>query len=160
MIFEQILHRAIGPDELLPRTRPRSPAQHPLSAGTSKPRASWCSSPRRAGSACAGNGPDRHGSGRDPPLSVTRLPQISDEDHTAPKSSEAICPAQGWRAICLSARRTEDGSTLAQHDVIPLQERRVAEAVPDEDPAELIREVLAIEREITAGLEKLLGEVE
>ena len=37
---------------------------------------------------------------------------------------------------------------------------RVAETVPDEDPAELIREVLAIEREITAGLEKLLGEVE
>ena len=37
---------------------------------------------------------------------------------------------------------------------------RVAEAVPDEDPAELIREVLAIEREIAAGLEKLLGEVE
>ncbi len=37
---------------------------------------------------------------------------------------------------------------------------RVAEAVPDEDPAELIREVLAIEKEITAGLEKLLGEVE
>ena len=37
---------------------------------------------------------------------------------------------------------------------------RVAEAVPDEDPAELIREVLAIEHEITAGLEKLLDEVE
>ena len=37
---------------------------------------------------------------------------------------------------------------------------RVAEAVPDEDPAELIREVLAIEREIAAGLEKLLDEVE
>ena len=37
---------------------------------------------------------------------------------------------------------------------------RVAEAVPDEDPAELIREVLAIERKITAGLEKLLDEVE
>ena len=37
---------------------------------------------------------------------------------------------------------------------------RVAEAAPDEDPAELIREVLAIEREITAGLEKLLSEVE
>ena len=36
---------------------------------------------------------------------------------------------------------------------------RVAETVPDEDPAELIREVLAIEREITAGLEKLLGEM-
>ena len=37
---------------------------------------------------------------------------------------------------------------------------RVAEVVPDEDPAELIREVLAIEREITAGLELLLDEVE
>jgi len=37
---------------------------------------------------------------------------------------------------------------------------RVAEAVSDEDPAELIREVLAIESEITAGLEKLLAEVE
>ncbi len=37
---------------------------------------------------------------------------------------------------------------------------RVAESVPDEDPAELIREVLAIEREITDGLEKLLKEIE
>jgi type I restriction enzyme M protein len=36
---------------------------------------------------------------------------------------------------------------------------RVAEEVPDEDPAELIREVLAIEKEITAGLEKLVEEV-
>ena len=34
------------------------------------------------------------------------------------------------------------------------------EEVPDEDPAELMREVLAIKREITAGLEKLLSEVE
>jgi type I restriction enzyme M protein len=37
---------------------------------------------------------------------------------------------------------------------------RVAEAVPQEDPAALIREVLAIEKEITEGLEKLLAEVE
>ncbi len=37
---------------------------------------------------------------------------------------------------------------------------RVAEPVPDEDPAELIREVLAIEKELTEGLEKLLSEVE
>ena len=37
---------------------------------------------------------------------------------------------------------------------------RVAEEVPDEDPAELIREVLAIESEITKGLEKLLTEIE
>ena len=32
--------------------------------------------------------------------------------------------------------------------------------MPDEDPAEPIREVLSIEGEITAGLEMLLGEVE
>ncbi|MDE0224325.1 MAG: class I SAM-dependent DNA methyltransferase [Gammaproteobacteria bacterium] len=37
---------------------------------------------------------------------------------------------------------------------------RVAEEVPNEDPAELIREVLGIEREIANGLEKLLDEVE
>ena len=36
----------------------------------------------------------------------------------------------------------------------------VAEKAPDEDPAELICDVLAIEREIAAGLEKLLSEVE
>ena len=37
---------------------------------------------------------------------------------------------------------------------------RVAEAVPDEDPAQLIREVLTIEKEITQGLQKLLKEIE
>ena len=37
---------------------------------------------------------------------------------------------------------------------------QVAEKAPDEDPAELIRETLALEREITAGLEKLLREIE
>lgn len=37
---------------------------------------------------------------------------------------------------------------------------QVAEKVPDEDPAQLIRETLAIEREIADGLEKLLREVE
>ena len=36
----------------------------------------------------------------------------------------------------------------------------VAEEVPQEDPAELTREVLAIEREVTLGLEQLLSEVE
>lgn len=36
---------------------------------------------------------------------------------------------------------------------------QIAEKAPDDDPAELIRETLAIEREITDGLEKLLGEV-
>jgi type I restriction enzyme M protein len=37
---------------------------------------------------------------------------------------------------------------------------QIAERPPEEDPAELIREALAIEREITAGLEKLLKEIE
>jgi type I restriction enzyme M protein len=37
---------------------------------------------------------------------------------------------------------------------------QIAEKAPDEDPVELIRETLSIEREITAGLEKLLGEIE
>jgi type I restriction enzyme M protein len=37
---------------------------------------------------------------------------------------------------------------------------QVAELAPEEDPAELIREVLTLEREIVDGLEKLLKEVE
>jgi len=37
---------------------------------------------------------------------------------------------------------------------------QIAEKAPDDDPAELIRETLAIEREIAEGLEKLLREVE
>ncbi|MBI1923815.1 SAM-dependent DNA methyltransferase, partial [Candidatus Poribacteria bacterium] len=37
---------------------------------------------------------------------------------------------------------------------------QITEAAPDEDPAELIREVLAMEREIVTGLETLLEEVE
>jgi type I restriction enzyme M protein len=36
---------------------------------------------------------------------------------------------------------------------------QIAEKAPDDDPAELIRETLAIEREIAGGLEKLLQEV-
>ena len=37
---------------------------------------------------------------------------------------------------------------------------QIAEKAPDEDPAQLIRETLALEKEITAGLEKLLREIE
>lgn len=37
---------------------------------------------------------------------------------------------------------------------------QIAEKAPDEDPAELIRETLAIERKIAGGLEKLLQEME
>lgn len=37
---------------------------------------------------------------------------------------------------------------------------RNAEGVPDEDPADLVRDVLAIKRDITVGLKRLLSEVE
>ncbi len=37
---------------------------------------------------------------------------------------------------------------------------QISEKVPDENPAELIRETLAIEQEITEGLERLLKEIE
>ena len=37
---------------------------------------------------------------------------------------------------------------------------QVAEKAPDDDPAQLVRETLTIEREIASGLEKLLQEVE
>jgi type I restriction enzyme M protein len=53
--------------------------------------------------------------------------------------------------------------TIAENDFNLAASRykpRVAEKVPDEDPAQLIREVLAIETEITEGLEKLLKEIE
>ena len=53
--------------------------------------------------------------------------------------------------------------TLADNDYNLTASRykpRVAEPVPDDDPAELIREILVIEQEITAGLEKLLAEME
>ena len=53
--------------------------------------------------------------------------------------------------------------TVAENDYNLAASRykpRVAEPVPDEDPAELIHEVLAVEREITVELKKLLSEVE
>lgn len=40
-----------------------------------------------------------------------------------------------------------------------LYKPRVAAPVPEEDPAELLHEILAIEREITHGLEKLLSDI-
>ena len=53
--------------------------------------------------------------------------------------------------------------TLAAND-FNLAARRykpqVAEQAPDDDPAELIREALAIERDIASGLEKLLQNME
>lgn len=52
--------------------------------------------------------------------------------------------------------------TVAENDFILAASQykpRIRKRSPDEDPAVLIREVLAIEREITDGLEKLLHEV-
>ncbi|MEW6247313.1 MAG: class I SAM-dependent DNA methyltransferase [Nitrospirota bacterium] len=54
-------------------------------------------------------------------------------------------------------------NTIAENDYNLAAGRykpQVAEKPPEEDPAQLIREVLTIEREITEGLEKLLKEVE
>jgi type I restriction enzyme M protein len=52
--------------------------------------------------------------------------------------------------------------TVAENDFNLAASRykpRVGEAVPEEDPGELIREVLETEQQITAGLHKLLGEI-
>ena len=49
--------------------------------------------------------------------------------------------------------------TVAENDYDLAASRykpRIAEEVPDEDPADLIRDLLATEREITVGLERLL----
>ncbi len=67
-----------------------------------------------------------------------------------PGSDEPRC---WWAAVKTVA---ENDYNLAAGRYKP----RVAEKAPDEDPAELIREVLALEREITEGLEKLLKEIE
>ncbi len=56
-----------------------------------------------------------------------------------------------------------DVKTLAANDYNLAAGRykpQVAEAVPEEDPVELIKEVLAIEQDIASGLKKLLKEVE
>jgi len=53
--------------------------------------------------------------------------------------------------------------TIAEYDYNLAAGRykpQVAEKVPEEDPVKLIHEVLAIEREITERMEKLLKEVE
>ena len=52
----------------------------------------------------------------------------------------------------------DEGQRLQPRD-LPLQAAR-DESTPDEKPAELIREVLGIEREIADGLAKLLREIE
>lgn len=67
-----------------------------------------------------------------------------------PGSDEPRC---WWASIKLVA---ENDYNLAAGRYKP----SVAEKAPDDDPAQLIRETLVIEREIAEGLEKLLQEVE
>ena len=67
-----------------------------------------------------------------------------------PGSDEPHCWWAAFETI------TENDYNLAASRYKP----HVAEPIPDEDPAELIREVLVIEHDITVGLEKLLSEVE
>jgi type I restriction enzyme M protein len=67
-----------------------------------------------------------------------------------PESEEPRC---WWTTI----------KNIAENDYILAAGRykpQIAEKAPDEDPAELIRETLAMEREITEGLERLLKEIE
>jgi len=67
-----------------------------------------------------------------------------------PGSEEPRC---WWASIKTVA---ENGYNLAAGRYKP----QIAEKAPDEDPAQLIRETLAIEREIAEGLERLLKEIE
>jgi len=67
-----------------------------------------------------------------------------------PDSEEPRC----WWATIKSV--AENDYNLAAGRYKP----QIAEKAPDDDPAQLIRETLAIERDIAGGLEKLLREVE
>lgn len=66
-----------------------------------------------------------------------------------PESDETRC----WRTTIKSI--AENDYNLAAGRYKPM----VAEAAPDDDPAELIQEVLDIEKDITKGLAKLLMEI-
>lgn len=66
---------------------------------------------------------------------------------------ESQAPRSWWAKKEVVA---ENGYNLAASRYKP----QIAQTVSEEDPAELIREVLKLEREIQAGLEKLLGELE
>ena len=96
------------------------------------------------------------------------LRKVRDDERLAPEEEDDLVrrlnrPERYFNEENLRRAYRDPDATLADNDYNLTASRykpRVAEAVPDEDPAELIREVLAIEREITVGLEKLLGEVE
>jgi type I restriction enzyme M protein len=67
-----------------------------------------------------------------------------------PGSEEPKCWCVSWEEVEASDFNLTAGRYKPQ----------IGEEVPDEDPADLIREVIAIEKEITGELEKLLKEVE
>ncbi len=79
-----------------------------------------------------------------------KIPGVESGTLLPPGSDEPRC---WWSSI---KNVVENDYNLAAGRYKP----QIAEKAPDEDPAELIRETLAIEREIAAGLEKLLLEVE
>jgi type I restriction enzyme M protein len=78
------------------------------------------------------------------------LPGVEAGTMLQPDSAEPRC---WWATIEAIA---ENGYNLAAGRYKP----QIAEKAPDEDPAELIRETLQLEREIAQGLEKLLSEIE
>jgi type I restriction enzyme M protein len=82
--------------------------------------------------------------------SFKKPPGVETRTLLKPGSEEPRC----WWASLETV--TENDYNLAAGRYKP----QVAEQAPEEDPAELIREVLRIEREITKGLEKLLQDVE
>ncbi|MBN1545885.1 MAG: SAM-dependent DNA methyltransferase [Syntrophaceae bacterium] len=82
--------------------------------------------------------------------SFKNIPGVIGGTLLPPESEETRC----WWATVKSI--VENQYNLAAGRYKP----QIAEKAPDDDPVELIRETLEIEREITGGLEKLLKEVE
>ncbi|MCC6546542.1 hypothetical protein IT570_05180 [Candidatus Sumerlaeota bacterium] len=64
-------------------------------------------------------------------------------------TAELVC---WWATI---EKLSAEGFNLAASRYKP----QVAEKLPEEDPVELIREILELEKDITKGLEKLLAEI-
>ena len=78
------------------------------------------------------------------------LPRVAAVDFLEAESEEPRC---WWATVKAIA---DNDYNLAAGRYKP----QVVEKPPEEDPADLIREVLQTEREIQSGLEKLLREVE
>ncbi len=97
----------------------------------------------------------------DIPDLLNKWKQYRESNFTEPPGVEAgkVLPPESEEPRCWWATLeiiAENDYNLAAGRYKP----QVAEKPPDEDPVELIREVLALEQEITSGLEKLLKEIE